>query len=808
MLRNYIKIAFRNLIKERLYSFINIFGLGFGMACVLLIAIFVRDELSYDKFHKDAGNIYRIAWWSQQPQTRTPHPMALAMVKDFPQVVSGTSLSPLWGPGLTRQTFSVKNLEKDLTFDERGILSVDSTFFDVFSFELVKGNRDKVLREPMRILLSETSAKKYFGDEEPIGKQLAINDDTTLLVVEGVFKDVPKNSHFHFDALVSYVTMKIGQEEDAYYTWADFGHFNYIRLLPGSDPQELQDQLLDWLTGYVEFSEEDRQRLADENMHFKLQPITDIHLHSQIRWELEPNGNIDYVYIMSAAALLILVIACVNFMNLTTARSTDRSKEIGIRKTLGAFKFQVTSQFLGESIMTAVAGMVLAGFIAEISLPFFNQVTGKALDISYVQNPGLILLLLGAGVVTGLASGLYPAFFLSSVHPVLSLKGIDKIKPKGATFRKVLIVFQFTISMLLIAGSIIIYNQLNFINNRDLGFDKEQVMVLPLKNYELIGSFDAIRNELTRIPGVESVSAASNIPGRQFNQNPIFKTDDPQNQVGSSEAFVDADIINVLGLELAEGRGFLKNNPADSAAFVINETAAKNLGLEPPYVGSEITWDWDNGDLPPARGTVIGVVKDFNYSSLHNPVRPLLLSLRPAYNHIIVKLSGKDLPNTIAEVENVWQQFENRFEFEYSFLSTDLENQYIGEKKTAQVFSAFSFIAVIIACFGLFGIASISYAQRLKEVSIRKVFGASTGKLLRLLVADFVKLIGIAILIGTPFTWFIMDNWLQNFNYRIVLAPANFLISAMALIVVALITVAYLTFRTTSQNPVDNLKEQ
>lgn len=338
MIRNYLKIAFRNLIKQKLYSVINISGLGFGMACVLLIVIFVKDELSYDRFHQDTDDIYRIAWWSDNPQTRTPHPMAQALVRDFPQVVAGTSLSPLWGPGLTKQTFSVRNPESDITFDERDILSVDSTFLEVFSFDLVKGNRKEVLRNPGGMLLSESAAKKYFGDADPIGRQLTINDDSTLLVVEGVFADVPDNSHFHFDALVSYVTLKAGDPDNVYYTWADFGHFNYIRLMPGSDPVALQNELMDWIIGYIEVSEEDMQRAVEANVHFKLQRITDIHLNSRIRWELESNGNMNYVYIMTAAAFLILVIACVNFMNLTTARSADRSKEIGIRKSVGALK--------------------------------------------------------------------------------------------------------------------------------------------------------------------------------------------------------------------------------------------------------------------------------------------------------------------------------------------------------------------------------------------------------------------------------------------------------------------------------------
>ncbi|MEM7109483.1 MAG: FtsX-like permease family protein, partial [Bacteroidota bacterium] len=649
---------------------------------------------------------------------------------------------------------------------------------------------------------------KYFGEADPIGKTLAINDDQTVLMVEGVFEDVPPNAHFHFDVLISYVTMKAFEDpEDPYYTWSDFGHFNYIKLNSDADPQALQSQLMEWAKAYVEVTEEELQRAVDAGIHFKLQKLTDIHLESQIRWELEANGNIDYVYIMSATALLILLIACVNFMNLTTARSTERSKEIGIRKTLGAYKSQVTKQFLGESVLTAVAGMVLAGFIAEVSLPLFNQVTGKTLEISYLHNPELMIILLGAGFLTGIISGLYPAFFLSSIHPVKSLKGIDKIKPKGATFRKVLMVFQFAISLMLIAGSIIIYNQLSYIHNQDLGFDKEQIMVIPMKNMDLTGSFEAMQTELSAISGVEAVSAASNIPGQQFNQNSIFKTEDPQSRVSSSEVFVDANLMDVLGLELLYGRGFLENNPADSSSFILNETAALNLDLEPPYVGSEITWAWDNDGQPPARGTVIGVVKDFNYSSLHSPVRPLLFCLRPAYNHVVLKISGTDMSNTLTQVEKAWKKFEERFEFEYSFLSADLEKQYIGEKKTAQVFSAFSFIAVVIACFGLFGIASISYSQRTKEVSVRKVFGASITKLLSLLMSDFVKLIGISIVIGIPITWFVMDNWLLNFNYRIELNPWDFVISAVVLLTVALITVTYLTFQTASKNPVESLKE-
>ena len=807
MIKNYIKIAFRNLLKQRLYSLINISGLGFGMACVLLIVIFVNDELSYDRFHEDAEDIYRIAWWTENPQTRTPHPMAQALVKDFPQVVAASSLSPLWGPGLTREVFSVRNLEKDLTFDERGILSADSTFFEVFSFQLLKGNKSEVLRNPGGLLLSESTAKRYFGDEDPMGKLLAINDDSTLLVVEGVFADVPANSHFHFDALISYVTMKVFEPGNPYYTWADFGHFNYIRLAPGSDPLALQNQMMEWLMGYLEVSEEDRRRVEEGNIHFKLQRITDIHLQSRIRWELEPNGNMNYVYIMTAAAFLILLIASVNFMNLATARSTERSKEIGIRKSLGAYKQQLTGQFLGESVLTAVLGMILAGFIAEISLPLFNAVTGKSLSINYWHDPALVGWLLGAGIITGFLSGLYPAFFLSSIHPITSLKGIDKIRPRGTSFRKSLLIFQFVISMMLITGSIVINNQLFFIQDKDLGFDQERIMVIPLKNYSLLGSFEAIRTEMLKVDGVVSVAGTSNIPGRQFNQNSIFKTNDPLSRISSSEIFVDHDIFEVLGLEMAAGRGFDRDNPADSSAFILNETAARNIGLQDP-IGQQVTWEWDNNGQPPAKGTVIGIVKDFHYNSLHQPVRPLLFSLRNAYNHILVRLNTDKPQEALPGIEKVWKQFEDRFEFEYGFLSDDLQAQYIGEQKTAQVFSGFSIIAVVIACFGLFGIAFLSYSQRSKEVSIRKVLGASTTVLLRLLLSDFVRLVLVSAIIAIPLSWYLVDRWLQSFTYRVGLGPIDFIVSAIVLLIVSLLTVSYLTWQTARQNPVENLKEQ
>lgn len=807
MLKNYLKIAFRNILKSRVHAAINITGLAVGLASVLLISLFIIDELSYDQFHEDADDIYRIAWWSDDPQTRTPHPMAQGLVAEFPQVETAVSLSPLWGPGLTKQRFSVRNLEKDITYDETELLSVDSTFFDVFSFNLVKGNKDKVLRGIQGVVISESIAKKYFGDEDPIGKELSINFDDLKVTVEGVFEDVPVNSHFHFDFLISYVANKAMREPgDKFFTWADFGHFNYIRLKPGSDPQLLQNQLMSWAEKFVDVSPEEWRSAVEAGDHFELQRITDIHLKSNIRWELEPNSNIEYIYIMLAAAILILVIACINFMNLATSLSVMRSKEIGIRKSLGAFKNQLTFQFLGESCLIAILAMILAGLIAEVGLPIFNSITGKSLVISYINQPILLIILIGSTLISGLIAGLYPSLFLSNLNAAVSLKGIEKVNPKGGLLRKSLMVFQFTVSMILIVGSIVIYHQLQFVNSKDLGFDSEKVIVVPLKNYALYSKFEEMKSEILRIPNVESVSGSSNIPGQQFNQNAVSLANDPDMLVNASEVLVEYDFFKTLGIEFLEGKNFNKEYKSDTSVFIINETAAKQLNLKED-IGSELVWHWDNNGAPPLRGTLIGIVKDFHFNSLHQPVRPLIFNRFPGYNSFIIKTKVGDIRETVASIEEVWKQFEDRFGFEYTVLSQDLHQLYSSENKTATVFSGFSAIAIFIACFGLFGMASLSYSQRKKEVGIRKILGASTKALLKLLLQDFGKLILIAIVIAIPAAWLVMTSWLENFRYHININWFDFAIAAMALVIVALITIGHLTFRTTKSNPVDVLKD-
>lgn len=805
MIINYLKISLRNLLKNKYYSLINILGLALGITCVFLIIQYLRRELAYDKFHEGSENIYRVIWENDNPQTRTPHPLAQAMVHDFPEVENAVSLSPLWGPGLTRETFSIRNPQKNIQYDETGVLAVDTTFFKVFSFPIVKGDPDKALKKMGGLLISEKAAHKYFGDENPIGKFLSVNDDKTLTEVVAVFKDVPELSHFHFDFLVSYVLEKAHEDpQSQYYTWADFGHYNYVRLKPEADAKKLESQLMPWLKNYVDWSAEDFKYFEDNHYGLKLQSITDIHLKSNVRWELEGNGNIDYVYMMIAAAILILVIACINFINLTTAQSAERAKEIGIRKSLGALKRQLIIQFTGESVLVALAAMLVSLAMIQTLVPMFNFMTESTVQFSMIS---LIATLAALGIVVGLVAGIYPSLYLSSVKPTAVLKGKFLQSPKGTSVRKAFTVFQFSASMVLICAAVVIFNQLQAVQNRSVGFSKEEVIVIPVKNQDALRDrFAAVETEFRRLAGVKEVSAASNIPGRSFNQNGIFESTHPENDIDASELVVDHDFLKVLNIPLAEGRDFLRENPADADnAFLINETTARNLQLDHP-VGKQITWERDGNAL---NATVIGVVKDFNFQSLHHTVKPLLIKLgNNGFNYIVLKLNTNNFNKTINEIEGIWKKFDNRFTFEFFFLADNLNQQYRNEQNINRVIIAFSGVAILIACFGLLGIAALTFRNKTKEISVRKVLGAEFRNLVVLLLKDFTILILIAVIIATPVVIWIMQNWLQNFAYHVTLNPLIFIGAGMFLILLSWITLGYLTLTLARINPATTLKSE
>ena len=808
MLKNYLFVALRNIRRNKLVSFINVMGFVLGIVCCLLITQYVVFETSYDTFHQDAEDIYRITWFSENPHPRTPHPMAQALIQDFPEVISAVSFTPIWGPGLTKQTFSVWNPENDHRFEEKEVLAADSTFFDVFSFPFISGDPKTVLTHPNGIVITEATARKYFGNEDPMGKTLVINEERNLFEVVGVLENIPDNAHFHFDILIPYILFKSEEPNDPFFSWDDFGHYNYIRLTKDTDVKGLETKLLDWAAQYIDINEEVMQNIRSSGAGFRLQPLTDIHLTSHIRWELEPNGNIYYVYLMSAAALFILIIACVNFMNLSTARSMDRAKEIGVRKALGALKKQLAGQFLMEALVYSLLALPITLVLLNFVLPVFNHIAGMSLEMEDFTHLYTIVGLLTGVAVIGLLSGLYPAFYLSSFKPVAILKGNFKTGKQGALARKGLVIFQFSISIILIIGSIVIFDQLKFLSDKNLGFDQEQIVVLPLRNDEVRAQVETIKNELMRIEGVKSVAASSNVPGSGFNMNEIWWDEQPRHRVASSECAVDYDYFATLNIPMVEGRGFSRDFTTDSMnAFVINQTAVRALNLENP-VGKEIVWDADitGGAM---KGTVVGVVQDFHFQSLHEPIRPLLFVMLPeAYNHLILKIKPQQMQNTLAAIETAWQQFDKQYAFAFSFLDENMNQLYQSENQMGKVFGIFSIITVLIACSGLFGLATFTVAQRTKEVGVRKVLGASMSSILQLLSKDFLKLVGVAIVAGSPIAWYIMDRWLENFSYRVDITWWMFALAACLILVVALITVSYQAMKAAMDNPVKSLRSE
>lgn len=799
MLKNYLKVAVRNLLRYKTYSLINLAGLAVGMTCAFLILLYVNDELRYDRFHEKAERIYRIAWLDEHPQTRTPHPMAQALVKDLPEVENAVSLSPMWGAGLTRRIFSVRYGDK--RFDEQNVFSVDTTFFKVFSFPLLKGDPRTALQEPFAIILSERMAQKYFGAEEALGKVLRLNNEVDLKVA-GVLQNVPTQSHFHFDFLISYALLK-PRETGSYYTWADFGHYNYILLKPGADPQTVEAKIPSWIGKYLELSEAELAELRAGPSRFALQPLTDIHLRSHLAWELEPNGDTAYVYLFTAVAVFILLIAGINFMNLATARSATRAKEVGVRKVLGAARAQLVGQFMGEALWLSLGALALAIASVELLLPLFNAVSGRALTIHYLEQPRLFFGMCGLALLVGIFSGGYPAFFLSAYQPAKVLKGETAAGNRSTRFRRALVVTQFTLSIALIIGALLVSAQLDFLRSHKLGFAQERILVLRLKHQPMREQYESVKAELLRRPEVLRASAVSNVPGGRFNSNPI-QWRPAEEDAGVMQTRVDHDFFATLDIPLAEGRAFQKESTTDAdSAFILNETAAKLFDWD-TAVGKRITW-FDDDDT--RRGTVIGVAKDFHFQSLHTRIQPLLISLtRRSFNYMLVKVGPNDLPGTLAHCEAVWKKFDPEFDFEYSFLDADFDRLYRAEGRVQTLFGYFTFLAVFIACLGLFGLASFTTQQRRKEIGVRKVLGASVAGVVGMLSKDFVKLVLLANVLAWPLAYFAMSRWLRDFAYRIDIGFGIFMFAGGLALLIALLTVSAQALKAALTNPVEALR--
>lgn len=808
MLKNYIKVAFRNLWKSKGFSAINIIGLAIGLATCLLITLFVLDELSYDHYNKKAGRIYRVDGDIQFGGNHfilavAPDPMGPALKKDYPQVEQYVRFRGYGG-------LLVKKGNENI--QENKVIYADSTLFDVFTLPVIDGDPKTALTEPNSIVITEKIARKYFNTTRVAGKNLVVDKDKNYKIT-AVIKNIPSQSHFNFDFFISLSTLPESRENN----WVSNNFNTYIVLKEGADPKALEaqfDALVDKYVGpqvmqIMSINMEQFKKSGNYD-RYVLTPLTSIHLHSDKVAELGPNGSIQYVYIFSAIAFFILLIACVNFMNLSTARSSNRAKEVGVRKVLGSLKVHLVNQFLTESVLISCMALVLALIITWSLLPYFNRLAAKEISVGVVTEPWLIPLLLALVLVTGLLAGSYPAFYLSSFKPIQVIKGKLAAGFKSSWLRSSLVVFQFSISIILIIATVVIYKQLHYIQSRKLGFNREQVMIIH-NSYPLDKQAKTFKDELIKLPGVENATMSGFLPTSDSrNDSPLFPdaTLDQKKAVSMQIWDVDEQYIPTLGMEMARGRNFLSQFPTDSTGIIINEAAAHLLAFDEPlgkplYYLNSLT---KKNDVTAFH--IIGVVKDFNFNTLRQQVTPLALMLRENRGNIAIRISSKNIQHLIAQIEHQYKTMAPGQPFEYSFMNDDFDKLYRAEQRMGNIAITFSTLAILIACLGLFGLAAYAAEQRTKEIGIRKVLGASVSNITTLLSKDFLKLVIIAAVIAFPLAWWAMHTWLQDFAYRTGLSWWIFLSAGAIAILIAVITVSFQTIKAAVINPVKSLRTE
>lgn len=800
MFRYNLKIAFRNILRNQQYNLINLLGLSVGIMSFLYIFLWVKDELSYDRFYEKSDRIYRIDWYSDNPQTRTPHPMTYTMVNDFPEVENAVSLTPVWGAGLTQPDRMVKYGE--VQFEENGIYAADTTFFKVFSFPLISGNPEQCLTDVGSLVITESMARKYFGDEDPMGKIITINFGMDApFRITGIMKDIPPNAHFHFDFLLSYNTLK-AYEDGEWFEWSDFGHYNYLLLRPGTDPKMLERKMISWAIPFLDWPDTYLNQFKAGIIAFKLTPVEKIHLHSHIKWELEANGNIAYVYIFSALGIFILVIAMINYVNLSTARSSYRQIEIGVKKAMGASRRKLEIQFLLESIISSAMATLLAIILFEIFASPLGNLAQKSFRLDY-SDPGTLLLIVSLMLACGFLAGVYPAFILSGYRVSDILKGQRTPRKQRSVFRNILVIFQFAISIFLIIGTITISNQIRFLQDKKLGFNSDQLLVVPIQDTLVRHNYEWVKADLLTNPHVQGISAVSNIPGRRFNQNPIQWVSS-EDAFACSEMRVDHDFIRTMDLRILEGRDFSIERSHDTEnVFIINEAAAKLYDWKDP-VNEELIW-YD--DEITRRGKIIGVVEDFHFQSLHTSIEPLILYIDPGeFNYFFIRLDPLDIRETMAFLENKFSALDPANPFNYFFLDDDFARLYVSEKRMQQVSGYFTGLAIIISCIGLFGLSAYSAERRTKEIGIRKVNGASTANIIRMLSMDYIRWILIAFVLSAPLGFVIMKDWLKNFAYQAENSAWIYVAAGLIALLIGTLAVSYQAYRAARKNPVESLR--
>lgn len=813
MIKNYLKVALRNLQKHLSYTLINVFGLAIGLSSFLFLALFVVDEMTYDEFQKDVDQIYRMDFLgtingNTFNTSLASAPAAETMIAEYPEVVDATRLR---GTG----NWLVKRINEEQSYREENANYADKNFFTFFDIKLLNGDPVTCLEEPNTLVLSASTAKKIFGEDNPVGEMVLLDNETSYEVT-GVFEDMPANMHFHYDMLL---TME-NREDAKSPVWMSFNFPTYLKLAPGASADQLESKFPALVEKYIgpeitqfmgmslkEFEE------AGNFGGFSLFPMKDIHLYSNKIGEREPNGDIKYVYIFSAIAAFVLILACINFMNLTTARSANRAKEVGIRKVMGAYRQNLVWQFMSEAFLITISAILIAFLASSLLLQPFNELTGKEIALEKLVSIDFIIIGIIVMLVVGFFAGSYPSLYLSKFKPVDVLKGKVSSGMKGSKLRSFLVVLQFSVSIIMIIGTIFVYKQLNYIQNKKLGFDKEQILMI--QDAWLIGDADKVetfKNEVLQNSQVLNATVSSFLPVQTISNNTVWFKGKNAGKGDSHIIYnyrIDHDYIETLGMEITQGRNFSKAFPSDSNAILINEITAQAFGLKNPIGSYLSTYGGSQDNLINITYKVVGVVKDFHFANLRDRIDPLVFMLGRRTGYVSMKIEGSNVSQTISDIRQVWNEFAPGQPFAYSFLDDRFENMYAKEQRIGKIFGVFASLAIFIACLGLYGLAAFTAEQRTKEIGVRKVLGASVFQILAMLSKEFMILLAISFVLGSGIAAYAMSQWLNDFEYRIDLfSPSVFIIGGISATLVAWLTMSIQSLKAARSNPVNSLKDE
>ena len=801
MFYNYLKVTYRNFINQKVYSTINISGLAIGLTCFILIFLYIQDELSYDQFHDKSERTYRLVEHFEsegvgEHSASQPFPTGPTLAADFDaQIVAMTRMFNFQSPSL-----ALANREKERAFNESRIFFVDSTFFDVFDFELLVGDRETVLDEPNSILLTESMVAKYFGEENPLGKVLEFQGNQNLKVT-GILADTPLNSHFQFDFLGSFSSLKQSFGGGYPGTWYWNPCWTYVVLEEGVRPESLESRLPDFVEKYF-------PRFIVDDVTLALQPLEEIHLNSRLDYEIQANGSYENLKIFGMVAVFVLLIAAINFINLSTARANKRAKEVGVRKALGSDKRQLVSQFVVESLLLTGVAVLLALVIILMVLPAFNALTEKNISFALLMQPEMLFGLLVISLTVGLLSGFYPAFVLSSLKTIDVLKS-HSVKVSGFNFRRVLVVFQFAISIVLIIGTIVAIRQLNLLQNEEVGFDQESVVMVPVIRSPMGKHYENFKNTVLKSPRVLSVTGVEEIVGSKHQVN-NYRFEGMEQSKPFPHFNVRHDFTRTMGIDLVAGRDYsYEFQTDDSLAIVVNETFVKNMHWKSPEEAVNKRFYY-RGEL---KGKVVGVVRDYNFVSKHHPIAPLVITLNThpgAFNlfikYVAIKVKSDQAKIAIADIENAWKQVMPARPFDYFYLDQRLGESYKAEKKLSTITIVFSGLAIFVACLGLFGLSTYAMEQRQKEIGIRKVLGISTPQIVFLLSKEFIVLIGLAFIFAIPTAYALIDEWLSSFAFRVSMEWWPFVVAGLVTFMIAMMTMAFHSLKAALINPAETLK--